>query len=158
MAKDHCVLCGKELSFFSRSSITVYSTHQTACTSCQEQYDRAKPEEKAVLLQRILRSPDLGDRDFVLKNRRFREEEAARIKAAEKERQQMLLQRPISQRAILTCCERAMTPLGVSEFQMGREGFFLDTHMFEGSMRFAIFRCDCCGQLKFFDPKFIEHA
>lgn len=156
MAKDHCVLCGKELSFFSRSFITIYSTHQTVCSVCQNQYDRAKPEEKAALLQRILRSPDLGDRDLILKNMQFREEEAARIKAAEEDRQQMLLQRPVRQKAALTCCERAMTPRGVSEFQMGSEGFFLDTHMLEGSMRLAIFRCDCCGQLKFFDPEFIE--
>lgn len=158
MAKESCVLCGKELNFFSRSSINIYSTQQTVCTDCKTQCDRAKAEEKLDLLQRILRSPHLSDRELVMKNKTFREEEAERKRAAEAERQELLRQRPIRQKEILTCCGRPMAALGVSEFQMGHEGFFIDTHMFKGSMCFAIFRCECCGQLKFFDPSFISQV
>ena len=56
------------------------------------------------------------------------------------------------------CCGQDMTKLGVSTFQLGEHTFLggdLD-HLLSGSMKMAVFRCEVCGRLKFFDPEWVQ--
>ena len=58
----------------------------------------------------------------------------------------------------MSCCGQPMTPLGVSEYQLGRTGWIMGDlpNLLAGSMELALFRCERCGQIKFMDPKIMK--
>lgn len=53
-----------------------------------------------------------------------------------------------------------MKPLGNFTFQLGEHTFFLGDldNLLSGSLELALFRCECWGQVKFFDPSFVKEA
>lgn len=59
---------------------------------------------------------------------------------------------------LMNCCGQPMTPLGVSEFQLGCQGWILGDlpNLLAGAMELAVFRCEHCGQIRFMDPEFIK--
>lgn len=59
---------------------------------------------------------------------------------------------------LMSCCGQPMTPLGVSEYQLGRTGWIMGDlpNLLAGSMELALFRCERCGQIKFMDPKIMK--
>jgi hypothetical protein len=59
---------------------------------------------------------------------------------------------------LMSCCGQPMTPLGVSEFQLGRTGWIMGDlpNLLAGAMELALFRCERCGQIKFMDPKIMK--
>ena len=50
--------------------------------------------------------------------------------------------------------------MGVSTFQLGEHTFFLGDldNLLSGSLELALFRCNCCGQIKFFDPACVKES
>ena len=66
MAKNGCVLCGKQLSMLDRLSITVCDTKQTVCIDCDKRWHYAGSEERKALLEQMLQSPDLSEKDYIL--------------------------------------------------------------------------------------------
>ena len=160
MAKEKpcCVLCRQEIGLFGRYGIVFYRTSQTVCHDCQARYQKSAGPERDALDQRILASPSLENRSTVLRN--YEEDKAKELAEAEKRRDQdqMALERRERQRAVLHCCDREMTPLGNFTFQLGEHTFFLGDldNLLSGSLELALFRCNCCGQIKFFDPSFVK--
>ena len=74
------------------------------------------------------------------------------------ERRQQEEQRQAQVKKTARCCGQDMTKLGVSTFQLGEHTFLggdLD-HLLSGSMKMAVFRCEVCGRLKFFDPEWVQ--
>ena len=72
--------------------------------------------------------------------------------------QQQEEQRQAQVKKTARCCGQDMTKLGVSTFQLGEHTFLggdLD-HLLSGSMKMAVFRCEVCGRLKFFDPEWVQ--
>lgn len=57
--KPRCVLCGQEISWLDRDSISIYDTEQPACSACQLKFSNASAGEKADMQQQILASPYL---------------------------------------------------------------------------------------------------
>jgi len=171
MSESRCVLCGEEVPFLRRGSITIHQTHQLACTKCQNKYDHASGEEREELIQQIFRSPHLENRDVVRKHMEARQKEAQERQAKELEQQALLrqqaeekerlrLRRKELQNAVLQCCGQTMTKLGV--LPIGLSHLMIDaplTALYDpllGGVRMTLFRCDCCGQIKFFDPKYLS--
>lgn len=75
-----------------------------------------------------------------------------------RERRQQEEQRQAQVKKTARCCGQDMTKLGVSTFQLGEHTFLggdLD-HLLSGSMKMAVFRCEVCGRLKFFDPEWVQ--
>ena len=140
MAKRACVLCGEMAGSWSLCYITLCGTSQTLCEKCMRRYRDAAGEEKIALREYMARSPHL------------REGEQAR------ERRQQEEQRQAQVKKTARCCGQDMTKLGVSTFQLGEHTFLggdLD-HLLSGSMKMAVFRCEVCGRLKFFDPEWVQ--
>ena len=158
--KPRCVLCGQKTGLFDRCSIHFYRTTQIICSKCLDCYEKSEGPERDALDQRILSSRVLENRDVVRRNyeadqERKRAEEEARL---EQERQ--LQERRERQKSFLRCCDREMKPLGTFTFQLGEHTFFLGDldNLLSGSLELALFRCECCGQVKFFDPSFVKDA
>jgi len=171
MSESRCVLCGEEVSFLRRGSITVHQTHQLACTKCQNKYDHASGEEREALTQQIFRSPHLENRDIVRKHMESRQKEAQQRQAKEAEQQALLQQqaeekerlrllRKELQNAVLQCCGQTMAELGPLIFDLNHSMLTIpftdlcDPLLFGAKM--TLFRCDRCGQIKFFDPKYLS--
>lgn len=156
--KPRCICCGKEVGLFDRNAILFYRTTQVVCTDCLERYQKAQGEERDALDRRMLSSALLDDRAEALRN--YEEVQARRRQAEEKrlEEEKLLQERAERQREVLRCCGRDMDALGVSTFQLGEYGFFIGhlDNLGSGSLELAIYRCPCCGQMKFFDPELIR--
>ena len=65
MAKPCCVLCGKEVGWMDRLTLSVFDTEQIVCPDCDRRFRAAPKEEKSALRRQILESPHLSQRDAV---------------------------------------------------------------------------------------------
>ena len=146
MAKRACVLCGEMAGSWSLCYITLCGTSQTLCEKCMRRYRDAAGEEKIAL------GEEARERLPQARGQWQRELEQAR------ERRQQEEQRQAQVKKTARCCGQDMTKLGVSTFQLGEHTFLggdLD-HLLSGSMKMAVFRCEVCGRLKFFDPEWVQ--
>lgn len=156
--QSRCVLCGGETTLFSQKTVYLYGGDRTFCSACEKEFRRASGPEKDRLIRRILASPGL---EAPAKARQLYDAEQARAREEEERRQAealMLRERPARQREVLRCCGREMEAQGTFTFQLGEHTFFLGdlSHLLEGSLELASYRCPCCGQIKFFDPGFFK--
>ena len=158
--KPRCVLCGQETGLFDRCSIHFYRTTQIICSKCQDRYEKAEGPERDALDQRILSSHCLENRDVVRRNYEADQEQKRAEEEARLEQERQLQERRERQRAVLTCCGQEMTSMGVSTFQLGEHTFFLGDldNLLSGSLELALFRCERCGQIKFFDPACVKES
>ena len=140
---DTCIFCGKALRRgWSLYTLTCGDVEQPVCGDCSEQYGGQPPARRARL------ALDTGRASEPERLRAF----LARVEEqAEQARRRREYQKPV-----LTCCGQEMTALGTSEFQLGREALFLGSlsNLLAGAMELTVFRCERCGQVKFFDPAF----
>ena len=161
MAKEPCicVLCGKECGFFERSYIAFYGTEQTACSTCEQIYRKASTEQRQALQKQIFSSPHLKKRELTLERFEQKQQEQQALQEKQRKQEQLLLERPTRQKEALRCCDREMVSEGVSQFQLGEHTFFGGdfSHLMAGSMSLAVYRCECCGQIKFFDPSYLSN-
>lgn len=162
MAKEKpcCVLCGQETSIFGRCSINFYRTTQIVCSKCQDRYEKAEGPERDALDRRILTSRSLENRDVVRRGYEAAQEQKRAEEEARREQERQLQERRERQRAVLTCCGQEMTSMGVSTFQLGEHTFLLGDldNLLSGSLELALFRCERCGQIKFFDPASVKES
>ena len=139
-----CAFCGTELKRFGKDYVVCAGVSQPVCKDCWTRYRDASQVKRCrdILKHSWAREPEQV-RTFLAE--REQEDAEERAKAEKLER-------------LMSCCGQPMTSLGVSEFQLGRQGFFLGDlpNLLAGAMTLAVFRCECCGQIKFMDPKFIK--
>lgn len=139
-----CAFCGEELKRFGKESLVCGGVTQDVCRNCWETYRDAPQLQRC---RDLLRS---GHGEEMERVRVFLE------KLEREEAEQQAKRERLGQ--IMSCCGQSMTPLGVFEFQMGQHTFFLGDlpNLLAGAMELAVFRCECCGQVKFLDPKFLK--
>ena len=132
-----CVFCGKTIGLWKDRELLCGNELQISCEACWERYQQAPPIQRARLALDSGRAvnPD-GVRQFL---------EAAERKA-EKERQ-----RRERQRESLLCCGQPMA--------REREDYtFVDQTPLRllppRTPSLYLFRCELCGQVKFFDARF----
>lgn len=158
MAKRHCVLCGEKIGVMSQCFVPLCGVSQSLCGDCAERYRQASEEEKIPLREKMVRSPYLLGRDEVLKNLPGERASWQRTLEQERERQEQERERKQRLSQNVRCCDRPMTSLGVSTFQLGEYTFLGGDlgNLLAGSMDLALFRCEVCGQIKFFAPEFLK--
>lgn len=158
MAKRACVLCGEMAGSWSLCYITLCGTSQTLCEKCMRRYQDAAGEEKIALREYMARSPHLREGEEVRERIPQARVQWQRELEQARERRQQEEQRQAQVKKTARCCGQDMTKLGVSTFQLGEHTFLggdLD-HLLSGSMKMAVFRCEVCGRLKFFDPEWVQ--
>lgn len=139
MAKAACALCGIELGMFEKKNLVCCGESQSFCFSC---YIELEP------MDHIRRTRILLDEGRAVINpeamrkvlQRIDDQEEAKKKAAATD---------------LKCirCGAPMEKIGRKKFQLGEEGFFMDTHIFEGSLELDVLRCSKCRKVEFFAPE-----
>lgn len=135
-----CVFCGVELTLLGKNVLECGGVTQPVCKACRKEYAAMSQIERCRELLRTGRAVEAE------KVRAFFEEKE---RETAKQREKM---------AAMQCCGQPMTYLGVSEFQLGCQGWFLGNlpNLVAGSMGLAVFQCERCGQVKFMNPKFLE--
>ena len=137
---DCCVFCGKELKRFEKVELACAGVAQLACKDCWNKYKDV---------------PKIGQYRAMLSAGWAAEPEKLRAILAELEQEEVEAEK-LNQ--LMSCCGQPMTPLGVSEYQLGRTGWIMGDlpNLLAGSMELALFRCERCGQIKFMDPKIMK--
>ena len=137
--KERCVLCGSEFSFLSSSTIRIGETTQWVCTDCEKRYTGAGDGERLRLLKQMRKSDTLKDAE------RF----DAYVAYLEKKNAGMGRR--------YQCCGKAMDHLGRRELQQGSSDMITGNwgNLLAGSLQVVLFRCNSCGQLKFYDPAYM---
>ena len=137
---DCCVFCGKELKRFEKVELACAGVAQLACKDCWNKYKDV---------------PKIGQYRAMLSAGRAAEPEKLRAILAELEQEEVEAEKL---NKLMSCCGQPMTPLGVSEYQLGRTGWIMGDlpNLLAGSMELALFRCERCGQIKFMDPKIMK--
>ncbi|MCI9670264.1 MAG: hypothetical protein HFF49_01770 [Lawsonibacter sp.] len=135
---DTCIFCGKEIKFWQTDQLTCGGVPQKVCSKCAERYMNLSQRQRAVLALETGRAEGRERMEAFLKET---EEQQKRDEA-----------RRSCQEKTLTCCGQRMTK--VDEVSLvSRMGFVQDY-----TDTLLMFRCDCCGQVKFFDASFLEYA
>ena len=131
-----CIFCGREIGRWRDEELLCGYELQTVCVDCWERYKKAPPIQRARLALESGRAKDPeGIRRFLEK------EEAQEARNA---------QRRERQRETLTCCGQTMRAMGEYAFRY-RDG------LLEGcAPTMTAFRCERCGQVKFFDTRFLS--
>ena len=137
---DCCVFCGKELKRFEKVELACAGVAQLACKDCWNKYKDV---------------PKIGQYRAMLSAGWAAEPEKLRAILAEPEQEEVEAEKL---NKLMSCCGQPMTPLGVSEYQLGRTGWIMGDlpNLLAGSMELALFRCERCGQIKFMDPKIMK--
>lgn len=131
-----CIFCGREIGRWKDEELLCGYQLQTVCVDCWERYKKAPPIQRARL---ALESGRAKDPEGI---RRFLEKEEAQ--------ETQNAQRRALQRETLTCCGQTMRTMGEYSFRH-RDG------LFEGyAPTMTAFRCERCGQVKFFDTRFLS--
>ena len=156
MARRTCILCEREMLPFGKYVIDLHGTKQSLCGECKRVYEKCNLEDKFVLWEKMLRSPALEDYETVRAGVAAARENWEKTQAKKQDEQELIAKRRALLEIAAFCCDRPMTALGERQFQLGEHTFLLGdlSHLAAGSMTMAVYRCDCCGQLKFFDPEF----
>ena len=155
MARRTCILCERELLPFGRCVIDLHGTKQSLCGECKRVYEKCNLEEKFVLWEKMLRSSALEEYETVRAGVAKAREDWEKTQIKKQDEQELIAKRRALLESNACCCDMPMTLLGERKFQLGEYTLFGGdlNHLEAGSMTMAIYRCDCCGQLKFFDPK-----
>lgn len=138
-----CVLCGKELGVLGRGHILFYGVEQPVCADCKKRYDQS--ERKDWLCQRMLQSRDLRDREFI--------EQSIRLDQEREELKRRQAERKRRSKDTVQCCGRPMTFLKTTCLLTERENLLSQWSYLP---QVCVFRCEECGQVKFYDPSFLE--
>lgn len=158
MAKRACVLCGEMAGSWSLCYITLCGTSQTLCEKCMRRYRDAAGRRRSPSGSIWPGpSPERGG-GGAERLPQARVQWAAGAGAGGGSAGSKEEQRQAQVKKTARCCGQDMTKLGVSTFQLGEHTFLggdLD-HLLSGSMKMAVFRCEVCGRLKFFDPEWVQ--
>ena len=157
MAKRTCILCEREMFPFEKCVIDLHGTKQSLCGACKRVYEKCDLEEKFVLWEKMLRSSALEDYETVRAGVAAARENWEKKKEKERGEQEIREQKQAYIASNARCCDMPMTLLGERQFQLGERTFFGGdwSQLAAGSLTMVIYRCDRCGQLKFFDPEFL---
>lgn len=141
---ESCAFCGKKLGLFHNDTLVCGNISQPVCQDCWKKYQD---------VPQVLRCRDLLEKGSPIEPellRKFLERERKELDEIEAELERL--------GKLMRCCGQPMTPVGVSEFQLGRQGFFTGDlpNIIAGAMELAVFQCEQCGQVKFMNPKFID--
>lgn len=135
---DTCIFCGKEIKFWQADQLTCGGIAQPVCGKCAKRYVNLSQRQRAVLALETGRAEGREHMEAFLKET---EEQQRRDEA-----------RRSCQEKTLACCGQRMAK--VDEVSLvSRMGFVQDY-----TDTLVMFRCDCCGQVKFFDASFFEYA
>lgn len=135
---DICIFCGQEIKFWQADQLTCGGVPQKVCGSCGNRYLILSQRQRAVLALETGRA-----------------EEPERIEAFLKkteERQKREDARRRYQENTLTCCGQRMSK--VDEVSFLTRTSFIQTY----TDTMVMFRCELCGQLKFFDASFLVYT
>lgn len=157
MARRTCILCDRELLPLGKYVIDLHGTKQSLCGECKRVYEKCDLEEKFVLWEKMLRSSALEDYETVRAGVAAARENWEKTQVKKRDEQEMIAKRRALLESNACCCDMPMTLLGERQFQLGEHTLFGGdwSHLAAGSLTMVIYRCDCCGQLKFFDPEFL---
>lgn len=141
---ESCVFCGAELNWFGKEFLNCGGVTQPVCKDCLNKY---RGTSQLVRCQDALKTGRAVEPERI---RAFLEDEDSEVAKQRAEMEQL--------GQVMRCCDQPMTPLGISEFQLGRESFLLGSwsNLVSGAMELGVFRCECCGQVKFMDPQFMK--
>lgn len=135
---DTCIFCGKEIKFWQADQLTCGGIAQPVCGKCAKRYVNLPQRQRAAL------ALETGRARFPEKIQEFLDEGEAKyaLEAARREHQEKTLM----------CCGQRMTKVDEVSFlsQMGLFQAYTDTMI--------MFRCELCGQVKFFDASFFEYT
>ena len=136
---QNCIICGDEMSLFSRSKLYSFGTEQTVCKKCYHDLIQLPPDECA---RRILATGQAVAADLL--------QAELDKKTAQEENKRA---RRISN---ITCpnCNAPMLKMGQQKFQLGEHGLFLGdlSHMMAGSITLDLVCCEKCRKVEFYLP------
>lgn len=135
---DICIFCGKEIKFWQADQLTCGGVPQKVCGKCGNRYMNLSHRQRAVLALETGRA-----------------EGSERIEAFLRETEEQQKQEDARRRyqeSTLTCCGQQMTKLDEVSF-LSQAGF-LQTY----TDTMVMFRCELCGQVKFFDVSFLAYT
>ena len=141
---EFCVFCGTELKWFGKNTLVCGNATQPVCKDCWEKYRGGSQVERC---RELLTTGRAVDPETI---RAFLEKEERELAEKQAKRERL--------GQAMNCCGQPMTSLGVSEFQLGRQGWILGDlpNLVAGAMELGVFRCEQCGQIKFMDPQFMK--
>lgn len=158
MARKTCILCERELLPFGKCVIDLHGTKQTLCGECKRAYEKSALEEKFVLWEKMLRSSALEDYETVRAGIARARENWEKKQGKERSEQELVEKKRAYMESMACCCDTTMTYLGSRLLLLGRNTLLtggLDA-LTQGIMSVDVFRCERCGQLKFFQmPDFL---
>ncbi|MCI9170961.1 MAG: hypothetical protein HFF42_08565 [Lawsonibacter sp.] len=135
---DICIFCGKEIKFWQAEQLTCGGVPQKVCGKCGNRYTNLSHRQRAVLALETGRAEGSERIETFLKET--------------EEQQKRDDDRRRHQENTLMCCGRRMTKVDAVSF-LSQAGFiqtYTDT--------MVMFRCELCGQVKFFDASFLEYT
>lgn len=135
---DKCIFCGKDAPFWKGDVLSCGGVNQPVCFECRDQYI------KIPLLQRARLALETGRARSPEKIQEFLDQEAEKA-VREAQRQER-------QRETVRCCGQEMTR--VDEVAFLRRSSWIQ----EYTDNMVMFRCELCGQIKFFDAAFLGGA
>ena len=136
---QNCIICGDEMSLFSRSKLYSFGTEQTVCKKCYHELIRLPKDECA---RRILATGKAVAAEL-LQSQLDEQTAQDEIKRA----------RRISG---ITCprCNVPMLKMGQQQFQLGEYGLFFGdlAHLAAGSLTLDLVCCEKCRKVEFYLP------
>lgn len=133
-----CIFCGREIGRWKDEELLCGYKLQTVCGDCWERYKKAPPIQRARL---ALESGRAKDPEGI---RRFLEKEEAQ-EARNAQRREW-------QREALTCCGQRMQEMEQYAFRYRNWDSLIEGY----APTMTAFRCERCGQVKFFDTRFLS--
>lgn len=151
MARRTCILCERDLFLLGKCIIDLHGTKQSLCGECKRVYEKCNLEEKFVLWEKMLRSSSLEDYETVRAGVAAARENWEKTQVKKQEEQELIAKRRAYMESVACCCDTPMTFLGSRLLQLGGNDFLSG-----GIMNMDVFRCERCGQIKFFQmPDFL---
>ena len=152
MARRTCVLCERELLPLGKCVIDLHGTKQSLCGECKRLYEKSDLEEKFVLWEKMLRSSSLEDYETVRAGVAAARENWEKKQDKERSEQELTAKRRAYMERVACCCDTPMTFLGSRLLLLGGNTLLSGGlgALTQGVMSVDVFRCERCGQLKFF--------
>lgn len=145
MARKTCILCERELIPFGKCVIDLHGTKQSLCGECKRIYEKSSLEEKFPLWEKMLRSSALEDYETVRAGVAKARENWESKQKKERGEQELTERKRAYMERVACCCDKPMKYLGSRYFGMGGWDALL-----QWDQNVDMFRCECCGQIKFF--------
>lgn len=133
-----CIFCGREITFWQADFLTCGGVSQPACGKCADKYMGLPCHQRARLALETgrARSPEKIQEYLDTREAKFAQEAKRRARQEES----------------LMCCGQRMTRVEEVSF-LSRTNLF---QTYTGLM--VMFRCELCGQVKFFDASFLKYT